>query len=98
MIKDVQDIVSDQELTDVHANANFGSMTPRDVLADGVLKYAFGYTGGHTQLMILIEHGLIRKPAPGKYYTVLTKKGQAYLRAVFADVRFSDILKLVPTP
>ena len=76
-----EDIISDEAVTRVHGRANFGSMTPREVLADGVLKYAMGYSGGHTQLCILMEHKLIKKPKPGKYYTTLTKLGQKYLRA-----------------
>lgn len=76
-------IISDEEVQRVHGFANFGRMTPREVLAEGVLKYAYGYTTGHTQLSILLEHGLIRKPAPGSYRSTLTKKGQAYLRAAW---------------
>lgn len=58
-------------------------MTPRQVVAEGVLKYAYGYSTGHTQLSILLEHGLIRKPKPGRYQSTLTKRGQAYLRAAW---------------
>ena len=76
-----EEIISDDAVTRVHGYANFGSMTPREVLADGVLKYAMGYSGGHTQLCILMEHKLIKKPKPGKCYTTLTKLGQKYLRA-----------------
>lgn len=76
-----EDIISDEAVTSVHGHANFGGMTPREVLADGVLKYAMGYTGGYTQLTILLEHKLIKKPEPGQYYTTLTKLGQKYLRA-----------------
>ena len=51
---------------------------------DGVVKYAMGYTGGHTQLSssILIEHALIHKPKPASNHSTLTKKGRAYLRAI----------------
>lgn len=76
-------IVSDADIERVHGHANFGDMGKREVVNDGVLKYAFGFTGGHTQMTILVEHGLIRKPAPGKYSSGLTKKGQSYFRAVY---------------
>jgi hypothetical protein len=77
-----RELISDADLTRVHGFANFGAMTPRDVIRDGVVKYAMGYTGGHTQLSILIEHALIHKPKPGSYQSTLTKKGRAYLRAI----------------
>lgn len=76
------ELISDAEVARVHGYANFGDMTPRDVIRDGVVKYAMGYTGGHTQLSILIEHALIHKPKPGSYQSTLTKKGRAYLRAI----------------
>lgn len=81
---DMKDIITDAEIERVHANANFGSMSKRAVVNDGVLACAFGYSSGSTQLAILLEHKLVRKPAPGSYYTRLTNKGQSYLRAVFA--------------
>ena len=75
-------LIPDAKITRVHGFAHFGDMTPRDVIRDGVVKYAMGYTGGHTQLSILIEHALIHKPKPGSYQSTLTKKGRAYLRAI----------------
>jgi hypothetical protein len=95
----VREIISDEAVTSIHGNANFGSMTPRDVLADGVLKYAMGYSGGHTQLCILMEHKLIRKPKPGRYSSTLTKLGQKYLRAAWpiAELRATAALSDHPT-
>ena len=77
-------IISDAEITRVHGHANFGAMTPREVVNDGVRKYMVGYQGGQTQLCILLEHGLITKPRPGRYDANLTKKGKAYARALLA--------------
>ena len=82
-----QEIISDAEITRVHGYANFGDMTPREVVNDGVRKYAVGFTGGHTQLCILLYHGLIQKPKPGKYRADLTEKGKRYARAIF-DTHF----------
>lgn len=86
-------IITDEDIDRVHANANFGSMSKRDVVNEGVLKYAFGYTGGHTQLCILLEHGLIRKPAPGRYDSTLTKKGLRYLQAIYSG-RFGELVAI----
>ena len=72
-------------------------MSKRSVVDEGVLKYAFGYTVGNTQLCILLEHGLVKKPKPGSYKTTLTVKGFRYLRQVYGPV-FSDIINLARTP
>jgi hypothetical protein len=80
-VKTCADIISDEEVEREHFG-NFGDMGKREVVEEGVLKYAFGYQSGYTQLTILIGHGLVRKPPPGSYYTTLTKKGQSYLRAM----------------
>ncbi len=92
-----EEVIPDSEIEAVHGG-NFGSMTKRGVVDEGVLKYAFGYQSGHTQLQILMEHGLIRKPKAGSYYSTLTKKGQAYLRAMFSEVRLGKILELREGP
>jgi len=76
-------IISDEDVIHVHANANFGSMTPREVVNDGVRKYAIGYQGGATQIAILREHGLITKPKGCGYKADLTKKGKEYARAIY---------------
>jgi hypothetical protein len=95
MTETVNNIIRDAEIERVHANANFGSMPKRRVVDEGVLKYAFGYSSGSTQLSILLEHGLIRKPKPGRYGSVLTVKGQRYLRAMKGLTTFDDILNLM---
>lgn len=87
------EIISDADIERVHGYANFGDMTKRGVVDEGVLKYAFGYSGGHTQLSILLEHGLIRMPRPMRYDADLTKKGKRYLRAVFGR-HFSQIVAM----
>ena len=91
-----RDIITDEEIETVHGHANFGDMSKRFVVDEGVLKYAFGYESGHTQLSILLEHRLIRKPKPGSYRTTLTRKGQEYLRAVYGE-RFRDLANLAPS-
>lgn len=78
------DIISDDEIIRVHGYANFGSMTPREVVNDGVHKYAVGFTGGSTQVAILREHGLITKPNGAGYRANLTEKGKRYARAIYS--------------
>lgn len=79
-----EDIIPEEDVIRVHAYANFGSMTPRDVLADGVWQYAIGFQGGATQVQILREHGLITgKNGKGKTSKAsLTEKGKRYARAL----------------
>lgn len=83
MSEAVEEIISDEEVARVHYG-QWGDQTPRQVIAEGVLKYAFGYASGHTVLTILQGHGLIRKPKPGSYHSTLTKRGYRYLRAAWS--------------
>ena len=78
----VKDIISDDEIIAVHANANFGDYKKRDVVNLGVLKCASGYSQGRTSMHICRDHGLIDE----KYR--LTKKGRDYLWAAFGDGYF----------
>lgn len=88
----ISEIISDEEVARVHGNADFGPMPPREVINEGVLKYAIGYTSGHTQLCILLKHELIYEPRPGKYCSALTKKGQQYARALYQVERWRDAI------
>ena len=75
-----QEIISDEEIEEVHSNANFGpSLTKRQVVNQGVLKCASGYYQGHTSTQIITKHGLIDKE-----YN-LTPKGKMYLWAAFSS-------------
>ncbi|MFN4124475.1 hypothetical protein [Pannonibacter indicus] len=87
-----EDIIPESEIERIHGNAKFGHTPPRRVVDEGVLKYAFGYHGGHTQQQILIEHGLIRKPKPGSYKSTLTEKGLRYLRALKGETSINALL------
>jgi|GEM_PF-1681231 len=90
-----EDIISDFEVEKVHANANFGSVSPRQVIDEGVTKYAFGYTTGHTMFTILVEHKLIRRSKNlTSYKASLTPKGKKYLKALYPGDMIYDILKL----
>ncbi len=77
-----EEIITDKEVADTHANANFGSMEKRTVINLGVLKCASGYYQGSTSGAIIKDHGLV-----DENYR-LTVKGKAYLWAVFGDGNF----------
>lgn len=81
-----QSIISDEEIEKVHANANFGSTTKRDVVNFSVLKAASGYWGGHTEIEIAREHGLLIRSRDRSRKPALTKKGKKYLWAAFGRV------------
>lgn len=74
-----EDIISDEEIERVHANANFGSMDKRTVVNQGVLKCASGYYQGSTSNAIIREHGLVNDQYE------LTPKGRSYLWAAFSN-------------
>ncbi len=76
-MKTVEEIVTEVEMKDAFAYANFGSMPHREVLSVGVLKCASGYYQGHTSMTILIELGLITEDY------IITVKGQMYLWVAF---------------
>lgn len=73
------EIITDEEIERVHANANFGHMKKRNVVDQAVLKCASGYYQGHTSTQIIKEHRLIT----AEYE--LTAKGRAYLWAAFCN-------------
>lgn len=81
MSETTKEIISNAEIERVHANANFGDMTKRDVVDDTVTKAAFGYHTGYTAGQIAHEHGLVRVPRAGGL--VLTQKGYRYLHAMY---------------
>lgn len=78
----VQEIISDEKIEKVHANANFGDMDKRDVVNLAVLKCASGYWNGSTANAIIKEHLLV----DDNYE--LTAKGRMYLWAAFGDGKF----------
>jgi len=71
------EIISDEEIEKVHANANFGNTSKRDVVRFATLKAACGYFSGATAMQIIREHNLI----DSNYK--LTNKGRAYLWVAF---------------
>lgn len=92
------EIVTDEQIEVVHAHANFGPMSKRAVVDDGVLKTYLGYSCGHTQIQILSEHGLIRPRRNASYHSyerILTPKGRAYLKAILKNASFSGLMNAI---
>ncbi|TJZ85793.1 hypothetical protein [Paracoccus hibiscisoli] len=87
------EIISDHEIERGHGSANFGDISPRTVVNQGVLKTAFGYSHGSTAIEILHWHHLIRQDRKMGNQWVLTVKGQKYLRAVYG-AHFSEMMRI----
>lgn len=68
-----EQIISEEEVIRVHGNANFGTLLPRDVIANALLKYAVGYSTGYTAASICEDHGLVSNSRV--VVPVLTKRG-----------------------
>lgn len=92
MIERPEDIISERRCIEVHANANFGDKTPRQILNGAVMSYAMGFSTGSAALMILREHGLVKKNSG--YTANLTVKGKRYARAISIK-NFKKICALV---
>ena len=83
-----EEVVSNEELTEVAGNANFGSgASVREVLKWGVLQSASGYTTGHTLLCIMEELHLVSKERR-RAVPRLTNRGRSYLWAAFGRRSF----------
>lgn len=75
----VEELISEETLITVFANANFGNSTRRDIVRYALLKTACGYYNGFTAQQISKELKLIGKN------NKLTKKGQEYLYEAFRN-------------
>lgn len=85
----LQELIPDDLIVKVHGYADFGpDTTPREVVNEGVMKYAVGYQTGHTAMTILREHGLITSPVG--YKADLTAAGKKYAREVFQIKRLEQ--------
>lgn len=73
----VEELVTDEQITAVWGNADFGKIPMRSVIAGAVLKYASGYSTGYTIKQICGELRLIGKNG------TLTKLGKRYLYAAY---------------
>lgn len=78
----VEDIVSDEQMNEAWANADFGACPRREVLRQELLKLASGYHTGKFATCILQELLLVDDKLK------LTKLGQHYLYAAFGNPRF----------
>lgn len=70
----IQEIVTDEQLDAIWGNANFGSMSKRDVIRETLWKCLGGFCSGYTAKQIVIELKLVYA---NKWE--LTKRGRRYL-------------------
>lgn len=84
----IEDIVTNEDAVYMHGGSNFGHMSPRDVINDGVVKVHLGYHCGSLQQEIIYEHGLSTK-----HCDLLTEKGKEYLAALLSNHDMSTYLK-----
>jgi len=75
----VEQIISDEQLNITWGNANFGSMSKRNVVANTLLKCASGHYTGNTAKCIAEELGLVTKK------WTLTKLGKRYLFVAYSN-------------
>ncbi len=69
----IEEIITDEQLSNAWGNASFGEISKREVVRCALLKYACGYSTGHTAMLILQELGLLTRKEN------LTTSGKQYL-------------------
>lgn len=79
MKQTVEEYVSDEDLNVAFGNADFGNISKRDVVRYSLLKYAAGYSTGHTAKCICKELGLITDKEK------LSVTGRRYLYLAFYE-------------
>jgi hypothetical protein len=79
--QEMENLISEEKLKEVFANANFGITSRRDVVKYALLKSSCGYHNGHTAQCIIQELGLVGKSHMKS--ATLTKLGKQYLWACF---------------
>lgn len=79
------EMIPDSQVRLVHAHSNFGSMSPRAVVDEGIRKVLIGYGCGHTQETILQEHGLVSFRNQHRRTLTVTARGMRYARAMDQD-------------
>lgn len=82
------EIITDEEINAHHFGRFGANADPREIVNEGVLKAAFGYSSGSTVCTILRRHALTTNGH------ALTRKGKNYLQAVFSDVPLAHVLGL----
>lgn len=79
MLRKLPEMVTEEEISSVWGNSDFGAMTKIDVVKYGLLKCASGYYQGHTSRLILKELGLVTE-----MYRI-TKRGKFCLYKFFSN-------------
>ena len=76
------DIIPQYEVERIHGTADYGGITPREVIAYGLLKVACNFGNGSTTRRILSDHGLISDINMRGLHNI-TGRGRKYLWACF---------------
>jgi len=81
-----EEIITDEEIVLVHGKSDFGGMNSnkREIVNEGLLKFAIGYGNGSTLNSILETHKLIIFSVLDKRYYI-TRKGREYMCAVYKE-------------
>lgn len=83
---EIQKLASDEAVNAMFENTKFGSSSPREVIADTLLKIASGYSTGSTAIACCMGLDLIKQHSKTRKYT-LTVKGGYYLYEVYSPTR-----------
>lgn len=83
-------MISDEKILKVHGSADFGGVSPREIVDESVLKVALGYSVGSTARRILRDHRLVlRTGDPYRHTMRLSKRGFQYLHGMISDDKLS---------
>ena len=80
-----QRLVPDFMIEEAWGNADFGEgIIQRDLVDDTLLKYAAGYSSGHTAFAICMELGLLKMNSKNK--VIFTALGKEYLYSAYSKL------------
>lgn len=80
-MRKIEELISDEDLEAEFIFTDFGDISYRDIVKYSLLKYACGYSTGHTALCCCENLGLVKMTSARKF--VITKFGKEYLYIAF---------------
>lgn len=75
----VDKLITDEAISIVFENTNFGSRTPREMISKDLWQISVGYHIGYTMQCCLLELGLIYRKSRKREDYGVTKIGEKYL-------------------
>lgn len=88
----VENLITDYAIEIVFRNTNFGTRTPREMIAKDLSQIDRAFHIGHTMQCCLVELGLIQKVSHKKY--VVTQIGREYLNLTTAKPKLRSVPNL----